>query len=68
MKTYTDFEQIDRDLQILKLEQKIDFEKMKMNVQDVKESFSPINVVSGIFGNIIKKALILKTVNKLIGK
>jgi hypothetical protein len=68
LKIYTDFEQIDRDLQILELERKIDFEKMKMDISDVKKSFSPIGVVTSALGSIGKNALILKLTNKLIGK
>lgn len=68
LKIYTNFEQIDRDLQILELERKIDFEKMKLDIQDVKKSFSPIGVVTNAIGSIAKKAFILKIANKLIGK
>jgi hypothetical protein len=68
LKIYRDFEQIERDLQILKLEQKIDYEKMKMNISEVKDSFSPLSVTANVLSSIAKKALVLKTVNKLIGK
>ncbi|WP_242446525.1 DUF6327 family protein [Nonlabens agnitus] len=68
LKIYDNFEQIDRDLQILELERKIEFEKMKMDIEDVKRSFSPITMVTNALGSIGKNALILKLTNKLIGK
>jgi len=68
LKIYNSFEQIDRDLQILELEKKIDFEKMKIDINDVKKSFSPIAVAGNALGSIAKNAVILKITNKLIGK
>jgi hypothetical protein len=41
---------------------------MKLNMNEVKESLSFVNVAAGVISSIAKKAVILKTVNKLIGK
>ncbi len=68
LKVYNNFDQIDRDLQILDLERKIEYEKMKLDVDDVKKSFSPIGIVTNAVGSIAKNAMILKLTNKLIGK
>ncbi len=68
LKVYNSFDQIDRDLQILELERKIDYEKMKLNINDVKKSLTPLGMVSNAVGSIAKNALILKITNKLIGK
>ncbi len=65
MKVYTDFEQIDRDLQILKLERKIDFEKMKLDVADVKRSLSPTHLVSKAWSSATDS--VLRTAQKLLG-
>ncbi len=45
-KIYSSFEEIDRDLEILELERKIDFEKMKLDVNDVKQSLSPSHIAN----------------------
>ena len=68
MRTYRNFEEIDRDLQYLKLQKEIDQETMKLNMNEVKESFSVVNIAAGMISSIAKKAVVLKTVNKLIGK
>jgi hypothetical protein len=54
---YTDFEQIDRDLQILKLERKIDFEKMKLDIADVKNSLSPTTIAKKAWHNVTDSVL-----------
>ncbi|NNJ88831.1 MAG: hypothetical protein HKP53_05470 [Eudoraea sp.] len=38
---YRSFEEIDRQLQILELKRKIDWEHVKFNAQSIKTSFSP---------------------------
>lgn len=66
MKIYTDFDQIDRDIQILKLERKIAFEKMKLDVEDVKRSLSPSNMVSKAWHNVTDG--VIHFAQKLIGE
>lgn len=68
LKIYKDFEEIDRDLQILELEKKIAFEKIKLNIDDVKESLSPLGMISNTLGSIAKKAMIAKIASKFLGK
>lgn len=65
MKFYTDFDEIDNDLQILKLERQIDFERMKLDVADVKRSLSPSTIVSKAWHNIADP--VLHFAQKLIG-
>lgn len=67
LKVYESFEEIDRDLKILKLQQQIDQEQVKLNVNEIKESFSPVTAVANIIGAIAQKAFVLKMVNKLLG-
>lgn len=71
MKRYTTFDEIDRDLKYLHLKSQIDLEEMKMGLQETKdtvsETFSPINLIANTVGSIIKKAFVLKVVDKLIG-
>ncbi|MDT0294683.1 DUF6327 family protein [Mesonia ostreae] len=67
MKIYNSYEEVDHDLKILKLQTEINKEKMKINVEDIKEDLSPISIVSGIVSSIAKKAFILKAVGKILG-
>lgn len=67
MRTYSNFEEIDRDLKYLKLKQQIQQETMKLELNDVKESFSAVSILTSIVSSIAKKAVVLKVVNKLVG-
>ncbi|ARN78482.1 hypothetical protein BST97_11060 [Nonlabens spongiae] len=67
MRTYSNFEEVERDLKYLKLQQEVHKETMKLNLNEVKESLSPISIVTNIIGSIAKKAVILKAVNKMVG-
>jgi hypothetical protein len=71
MKRYNNFEEIDRDLKYLHLKSQIDLEEIKLGLQETKETvsetFSPINLIASTVGAIIKKAFVLKVVDKLIG-
>lgn len=68
MRVYNSFNEIDRDLRVLQLQKEIDQETMKLQVNEVKESFSAVSILTSIVGQIAKKAVVLKTVQKLIGK
>lgn len=71
MKRYTTFEEIDRDLKYLRLKKKIDKEEVKLGVRNtremINEAFSPINLIANAVGSIVKRALVLKVIDKLIG-
>ncbi|WP_416445640.1 DUF6327 family protein [Leeuwenhoekiella sp. A16] len=67
MKVYTSFEEIDRDLKILKLQQQIDKEQVKLNGNTIKSTLSPVGLVANIAGAVAQKAFVLKMVNKLLG-
>lgn len=71
MKRYTTFEEINRDLRYLRLKAQIDLEEVKLDLKESKEilneTFSPINIIVGTVGSILKKAFVLKMVDKLIG-
>ncbi len=67
MKQYTSFEEIDRDLKILKLQTQIDKEEIKLTVEEVKDSLSPIRVFGNAIGAIAQKAIVLKAVAKIFG-
>ncbi|MDT0647238.1 DUF6327 family protein [Zunongwangia sp. F260] len=66
-KKYTSYDQIDRDLKILKLQTDIDKEEVKLSVDQVKSNISPAALGSDLFGSMIQKALILKALSKMFG-
>jgi len=71
MRRYTSFEQIDQDLKYLKLKSQIDKEELKLHFNlskdKLKDTLSPINIIANTVGAIIKKTLILKIVDKILG-
>mgnify|MGYP000270818415 CR=1 FL=1 len=66
-KRYTSFKQIDQDLKILKLQQEIDKENLKMNFHNTKNSLYPTNLLGGA-GGIIKTFLISFFTKKVLNK
>jgi hypothetical protein len=66
-KIYSSFDEIDKDLKILKLQKDIDLEEVKLSYHEVKNSLSPIGLISNVAGAIAQKAFVLKAVNKLLG-
>lgn len=67
MKVYNNYDEIDRDLRVLKLQTDINEERIKLNISEVKEDLSPVSLLSSVAGSIVKKAFIMKTVAKLVG-
>jgi len=67
MKQYSSFDEIDRDLKILKLQTQIDKEEIKLSVARTKSAMSPMSLAGSMVGSILQKALILKAVTKLTG-
>lgn len=52
-KVYTDYDEIERDLEILALEKEIQFKKMMQSFDKTKDSLSPGNLI----GDVPKMAL-----------
>ncbi|WP_304155936.1 DUF6327 family protein [Mesonia mobilis] len=67
MKIYESYQEINNDLKVLKLQNHIDKERIKLSVNNIKEDLSPISLATGIATKIAKRAFILKAVSKLIG-
>jgi hypothetical protein len=67
MKQYSSFDEIDRDLKILKLQTQIDKEEIKLSVAQTKSAMSPMSLAGSMVGSILQKAIILKAVTKLTG-
>ncbi|TRO67381.1 DUF6327 family protein [Christiangramia sabulilitoris] len=67
MRIYSSFDEIDKDLKILKLQTEIDKEEIKLSIDQTKESLSPVSLIGSTIGSIIQKALVLKAVSKIMG-
>ena len=67
MRVYSSFEEIEKDLKILKLQTEIDKEEIKLSVDRTKASLSPVSLIGSLIGSIAQKALVLKAVSKIIG-
>lgn len=46
-KKYSSYAQIDHDLEILKIEKEIEYQKLLLGIQQTRESFTPQNMVRG---------------------
>ncbi len=49
-KVYSSYDEIDRDLEILNLERKLHYYKVKKSVEDLKEHLTFTNVAQGLLG------------------
>ena len=50
-KKYSSYAEIERELEILKLEKEINHQKLLLSFQKTKDSFTPQNIVSGFLGS-----------------
>lgn len=48
-KKYSSYAEIERDLEILKLEKELSYQKLILSIQQTKESITPENIVRGFF-------------------
>ena len=67
MRVYNSFDEIDRDLRYLKLQQQVQQETMKLQINEVKDKLSAVAVLSNIISSIAKKAELLQVAKKLLG-
>lgn len=49
-KVYSSYDEIDRDLEVLNLERKLHYYKVKQSVEDLKEHLTFTNVTQGLLG------------------
>lgn len=52
-KKYSSFAEIDRELEILKIEKEIHYQRLVYNVYKTKENLEPMNVVKGFISSTI---------------
>ncbi|SCY85881.1 DUF6327 family protein [Flavobacterium caeni] len=51
-KRYSSYAEIDRDLEILKIEKDIEYQKLLVSLQQTRESFTPQNMVKSFLGSL----------------
>lgn len=71
MRVYSNFDQIEKDLKILKLRKQIGEEEFKLSVNRVKggvnSGLSPLSTISSILGSLLQKAIVAKLLSTLFG-
>lgn len=65
-RTYTSFEEIDRDKEICKVQMQINEHKIKRSAHYIKESLSPVNIGASIALNILQKRFVNKLLDKIL--
>jgi len=66
IKSYSSFKEIDRELEIYKLQAQIDKEKIKQNVTLIKDAVSPTNLVIDLGLSLVRKILYGRIIHKLL--
>lgn len=52
-KSYSSFEEINRDLQILKIQRELHYQKILSSADDLKEELSPDRIIKNTFSSLI---------------
>jgi len=66
IKSYSSFKEIDRELEIYKLQAQIDKQKIKQNVTLLKDAVSPTNLVIDMGLSLVRKILYGRVIHKLL--
>ena len=66
MRQYSNFDEIERDLKLLKLQQDIAKEEISLNIHRTKESLTPKAMAKKVAGSLLKSAMVLKTADKIL--
>jgi len=67
MREYSTFEEIDKDLKILKLQTEIDKEEIKLSIDQTRENLRFKSLVKSSLSSVAQKILALKAVGKILG-
>ncbi len=51
-KRYSSYAEIDRDLEVLKLERDIEYQRLLLSIEHTRESFTPQNMVRGFLNTL----------------
>jgi len=66
MKEFTSFEEIDRELEIRKLEAQIDKEKLRLNYADFKKAIAPANIALNVGMSVAQNFLYGKIIGRIL--
>lgn len=66
VKSYSSFKDIDRELEIYKIQAQIDKQKIKQNVALIKDAVSPTNLVIDMGLSLVRKILYGRIIHKLL--
>lgn len=66
IKSYSSFKEIDKELEIYKLQAQIDKQKIKQNVILIKDAVSPTNLVIDMGLSLVRKILYGRVIHKLL--
>jgi hypothetical protein len=66
MKVYRSFEEINLELDILKLETELEKEKLKRSFFNLKRTFAPVNILSSLVSSMMHKSFYTKLLQKLL--
>tara|TARA_R110002072_G_scaffold22615_1_gene79384 strand:+ start:215617 stop:215853 length:237 start_codon:yes stop_codon:yes gene_type:complete len=65
MRRYSSFEEVNKDLKLLKLQTEINTEELKLHFNKTKESLSPGNILTGFLGGLATSAVLIKLVTPI---
>lgn len=66
MKVYRNFEEINLELDILKLETELEKEKLKRSFHNLKRTFAPVNILSSLMKSMMQKTFYIKLLQKVL--
>lgn len=66
MRQYKSFDEIDRDLKLLKFQREIDKEKIILSYHLTRDSLRPSSIFKSMAGSIFKSAIVLKVAGKIL--
>ena len=64
---YSSFDEVDRDLKLLKLQKDIDKERVIFNFHQTKENLKPKSIAKSLIVSFFKTKLVYKGSNKILG-
>lgn len=68
MRQYSSFDEIDRDLRLLKLQQDIAKEEISLSVNRTRESMAPREIMKGLSAKFLSSSMFYKILGKLLHK
>lgn len=66
MKQYSSFEELNRELEIHKVQAEISKEKMKLNATMIKNALSPTNIAIDVALGLVQKLLYDRVIQKIL--